>query len=429
MFTRRSARAVIARSLLVVAATTALVAAGCASDDSDSGGDDGGTTDVNAEEVFPAPDPASGDPVTIGVISSSGSDSPTAEQAQRAEAGMQMSIDYANEYLGGIGGQPIELFVCNGEETPAASQDCANQMVNEEVAAVVQPFTGNGSSIVPVLTAAGIPYVTIGAASVEELTMPGAFALTGGLPANLAGFASAAADEGAESFALIAIDVPALIQAADAIGGGIFENAGVELETVPVPVGTADMTPQLEAASENDAVGVIGDLTFCSSFLQAYQTLGLDNPRFLVSICIDPTTLEAYSDIIDGSGMIALATTDPSNEDVQLYGAIAETYGDGVDPNPVISSGESAGAQALLSFVNGMKGITGPIDAAAVLAQIKAVKNALIFMGDGATYTCDGTAISLFANACSDYELIGTVNAEGVMQDVQLVNAGPLLDG
>ena len=48
---------------------------------------------------------------------------------------------------------------------PAGWQDCANQMVNDEVVAVIQPFNSFGSAVVPVITGAGIPYVVLSAAS------------------------------------------------------------------------------------------------------------------------------------------------------------------------------------------------------------------------------------------------------------------------
>src|SRR3546814_12356513 len=71
-----------------------------------------------------------------------------------------MAVEYANEYLGGIGGRPIELVVCGNGATPAGAQDCANQLVEQDVVAVTLPFTGYGEATAPVLPGPGFPPIT-----------------------------------------------------------------------------------------------------------------------------------------------------------------------------------------------------------------------------------------------------------------------------
>ena len=180
-----------------------LVVAACAEDEEPESTDTTEATDStdeaagpSAEEVLGEPNPASGEPVPVGLISSAeATDSVLSANWQNVEQGMTMAVDYANEYLGGIGGRPIDLVICQGGVDPAGWQDCANQMVNDEVTAVIQPFNSFGSVVVPVVTGAGIPYVVLSGASAEELTAPGAFSLTGGLPATLGGIALHAAAE------------------------------------------------------------------------------------------------------------------------------------------------------------------------------------------------------------------------------------------
>ena len=405
--------------LRVVAAllTLALVAAACGDDDDAVSGEDGDPQESDAAEVLGEPNPASGEPVVVGIISASESDSPLSAQFQRVEQGMEAAIEYANEYRGGIAGRPIELFICQGGETPAGSQDCANQMVNREVAAVVSPFTATGASMVPVLAAGEIPFFVLSGASAEELTTPGVFVLTGGYPSTLAAFAADARDSDVEKFTLLATDGPAVLQAAEGLGSMVFGNAGVDYEVIPTPVGTADMTPQLQAAVDGgaDAIGMTGDLTFCSSFLQGYQTLGLDQTRYIISTCIDPTTVEAYASVLEGSMMTGTTGSDPEEE--ALYGAIVDTYGEDIDPDPAVSTGHAAGVIPLLTFVNLMDGFTGDPTPAAVTEQARTATGVPLFLGSGATFTCDGTAIPMLPNVCSAATQLGTVNAEGKIED------------
>src|SRR3546814_12667163 len=84
---------------------------------------------------------------------------------------------------------------------------------------------------------------------------------------------------------MVVIDVPSATQAAEALGGIVFGKAGVEYEVITAPPGTLDLTPQLQAAVDSgaDAIGLTGDVTFCTSFLQAYQTLGLDIPKYMIA--------------------------------------------------------------------------------------------------------------------------------------------------
>jgi branched-chain amino acid transport system substrate-binding protein len=81
------------------------------------------------------------------------------------------------------------LYICENQETPAGGQACANDMVQHGVAAVIEPFTGQGQTEVPTVVKAGIPYITMSGGSTAELTTPGAFALQGGFPAILGAMA------------------------------------------------------------------------------------------------------------------------------------------------------------------------------------------------------------------------------------------------
>jgi branched-chain amino acid transport system substrate-binding protein len=419
--------------LLALLAAGTLVVAACAEGDDD---DDAASTDTTAapaedeggaEAALGEPNPAAGDPVKIGLISSAEADSPLANNWQRVEAGVNMATEYANEYRGGIGGRPIEMVICQGGVDPAGWQDCANQLVNDDVSAVIQPFNSFGSAVVPIVTGAGIPYVVLSAAAIEELTSPGAFSQVGGFPTTLAAIALHAQQHDYTKFGLIGIDVPAVSQAAEFLGAPVFEAAGVGLEFIPAPVGVADMSPQMQAAIDggSDSLGLIGDQTFCASFLQAYQTLGLDVPLYLVATCIDPTMIETYGEAMAGNWLIGFAESDPADPDVVLYGAIADTYGDGVDPNPSKDTGASTGATVLLTLLNQLEGTTD-VTPAGILASIQAGVDVPLFLGGGSLLTCDGTAVPLFANICSAYMLVGTATATGEMEDAELLDTAPL---
>lgn len=389
------------------------------------------TTEAAVETTEPAddplgtPTPADGEPVKIGLITESGGDAVSA-QSQLTETGADIAVQYVNEYRGGLAGQPIELIICGSKATASGASDCANQMVEEDVAAVVWPFTGFGPQQVPIITGAGIPVVAVSGSSNEELSTPNVYIITGGYVGTLGAYARHAQENGVTKFSMITIDVPSATQAAEGIGGIVFGNAGVEYSVVKVAPGTPDMTAQVQAAVAEgaDAIGVTGDVTFCTSFFQAYQALGLDIPKYIIQPCIDPTVIESLGSVLDGS---ILATVTGDGEDDLVYAAMVEEYGDGdIDPDPSVSGGVAAGVSAIMNLWNLIDGADGPVTAEMVAERATTTPDVPIWMSGGLTFTCDGTAIPILPNLCSAQFQIGTVDATGQVSGLAPVDASDL---
>jgi len=411
---------------IAVALALFLVVAGCGDDDESTATP--GNTEP-ADDVLGEPNEATGEPVLVGLITEGGSEA-IGSQSALTEQGAEIAVQYANEYLGGIGGRPIELFVCGNQATPAGAQDCANQMVERDVVAVVLPFTGFGEAEAPIITGAGIAYVSGSGNSAAELTGENAFALTGGFPGTLGAFAQHAKDQGFGKFTMVVIDVPSASQAAEQLGGLVFGNAGVEFETIAAAPGTPDLTPQLQAAVDGgaDAIGVTGDVTFCTSFLQAYQTLGLDTPKYVIGPCIDPTVIESLGPVLEGSFLATNVSAE--GEDADLYAAMLDSYApdEDIDPDPIVSAGVTAGVSSVMNFVRAMSGLSGDVTQESVLAQMQAAVDVPLWLGDGQTFTCDGTAIPIFPNICSASFFVGALSADGQMQNAEPVDPAPLFE-
>lgn len=419
------------RRLLAALLALAVVAAACGDDDdaASDGSGDGEEAAPAPEEVLGEPNEATGEPVKVGLITEGGSEA-IGSQSALTETGAEIAVQYANEYLGGIGGRPIQLVVCGNQATPAGAQDCGNQMVEEGVVAVTLPFTGYGEAQAPVITGAGIAYVTGSGNSAAELTAPGAFALTGGYPGTLGAFAQHAKDQGFGKFAMVVIDVPSATQAAEQLGGIVFGNAGVEFETITAAPGTPDLTPQLQAAVDGgaDAIGVTGDVTFCTSFLQAYQTLGLDVPKYVIAPCIDTTVIESLGDVLAGSYLATNASGESA--DAEIYAAMLAKYAadEDIDPDPIVSAGVSAGVSAVVNLVRAMEGLAGDVTNETVMAQMQAAQDVPLWLADGQGFTCDGSVISVMPNVCSAGFFMGTVTVEGQVEDLSPVDAASLFE-
>ena len=373
--------------------------------------------------------PATLPAVTIGLISDGGGGS-SIGTAALVEQGAKAAVAYQNEYGDGLEGHKIDLYICENQSTPAGGQTCANDMVQKGVVAVVEPFTGQGQTEVPTITAAGIPYITISGASTAELTTPGSFAIDGGFPAYLGAEALSAKQHGYTKVGVLVDNVPAAIQGAEALGGIVFKAAGVGFTVVPVNSGTADMSPQLQSVVSGgaDAVGMVGDVTFCSSFLQAYNTLGLKLPRYVLSTCQDPSILDSATLDKALAGSYITTTTQASKSDLALYGALIKKYDPKASPNPNVSSNQASGVTPVLTLAAIMKGSTEPVTAAGIKTQTETAKNVVVPLSGGLTFTCNGMAIPLLKSVCSSAAALGVIQAgkAGKVTGIKVYNPTPL---
>ncbi len=414
------------RWALATVGVLAVLTAACSSDSNNSTASSTAGSSSADLSALGTPKAATGAPVTIGLITEGGSEA-IGSQSDLTEQGAEIAKQYVNEYLGGLAGRPLDLFVCGNKATPAGAQDCANQMVEKKVAAVVWPFTGQGAAV-PILTGAGIPIIAGSGSSTEELTTPGVFIVTGGYPATLGAFAQDAKDRGIKKFAMVVIDVPAATQGAQALGSLVFKNAGVGFTVITAPPGTPDLSPQLQDAVSQgaDAVGVTGDVTFCTSFLKAYQTLALNITKYVIGTCTDQSVVAALPDALKGS-IDAVTSVTTGSPDLALYAAMLQKYaaGKGIDPNPTKSSGVVAGVSAVLNLVNGMTSFSGDPTPANVLSYWKTAKGN-VFLGGGITFDCSSKPIALIPNICSAQLQVGTVNADGTVSNTKQLDPAPL---
>jgi branched-chain amino acid transport system substrate-binding protein len=373
--------------------------------------------------------PANGTPVTIGLISDAGGSAGVAT-GSLVEQGAKAAVAYVNKYQGGLEGHKIDLFICQNQGTPSGGQACANDMVQRGVVAVTVPFTGQGQTEVPTITGAGIPYITLSGASTAELTTPGAFTLEGGFPAALGAFALSAKQHHYTHVTFLVDNVPAAIQGAQVLGGLVFKAAGVGFTVIPVNTGTADMSPQLQTAVSGgaDAVGMVGDVTFCSSFLQAYNTLALKLPKYVISTCQDPSILDSATLDKALAGSYVATTTHASASDLALYASIIEKYAPKVSTNPSVSSNQASGVAPVLALAAIMKGSTQPVTAAGIKTQAETATNVVIPLSGGLKFTCNGTAIALLKSVCSSAAAIGVIQAgkAGKVTNIKVYNPTPL---
>jgi branched-chain amino acid transport system substrate-binding protein len=418
-------RALRPAALILLTATTLTAAAACSSSSSSTPSSAGtstaggtasaATTSAGLAKYLPGKK-ATGTPVKIGLINNEGS-SPVAEPSTGDAA--VAAADYANAELGGIGGHPIQVIRCAENEDVASATACANEMVQDNVAAVDIGTTGLGNTIVPIITKAGIPYVSATGSSSDELSTPGTFMWTGGFPADLGGMAKLAGEHGYKKVTAFVIDAPSALAGAQQIGTPAFKAAGVALSIEAVPDAVADATPQVTAglSGQPGAVAIVADASTCTSVLQALSTVDPGVPVYANTSCLNSSTLTALGSAMNGVKIFGRSDTESSNPEAQLYRYVMAKY----YPSANASGDSVTGYQGMLGLVRATAGLTGDPTPASIMSAIKAAADVPLPAGAGLTFTCNGKMFPGLPSNCSSGDVVLTIE-NGKATDPQVIS-------
>jgi branched-chain amino acid transport system substrate-binding protein len=424
------------RATAVVLAALLLLAAACGDDDTEdaaAGGESEGTSETTAgasdasdvDDVLGPIDEASGEPVRVGFISDG--------QHEAFDLSVEFDVadattQYVNERLGGIGGRPLELVTCEAKLEPTRATDCANQMVEQEVVAVLVGTTGVSDAVWQPLNDAGLPSFWFAGTAEAMLSDPettfifsNPLGLTVGVPLTVA------EAEGAEKAIAVLIDVPAAVEPFENEGLPAFEDAGIDLELVPVPPGTPDMTAQLQPALDGTGlVHIVGNDSFCVAAFQALATLGYDGAVTAVSPCISDATRTALGDgELEGAIVPTAAPYGVEDETTELYRTVFETYGSDVDTSRAAPANTF---QVIAGFATALDDIDGEITAESIIATAKAMPDRELPGGAGLRVRCNGAAAPDSPAICVRGTLTATLDAEGQTTGFEPTDTDPIGD-
>ncbi|MDH3022559.1 branched-chain amino acid ABC transporter substrate-binding protein [Gordonia sp. CNJ-863] len=390
-------------SVLTLGALTA-----CADDSSDSS---------SAGETSSLPsNAATGDPIKIGFITPEGG----AVTTPMVREGGEAAVEYLNNNAGGIGGHKIDLVVCKQQEEPASATKCANQMVEEKVSAVVSPLGAQGAVMLPIIAGAGIPFVAQAPVSQAEMATPGSFMLSGGIVAVLAGQAATAAKDGLKKVTLIIGDSGDAAASVKALGEPMFKQANVELNVVTIPVGAADLTPQITAglADNPDAVTVLGDTRQCISVLKTLQTVAPDAKKYLIASCLDKPVLDAVgNEAVSGSKAFTTVNLSSDDPSVTLYRSVMAQYAPDTDPAGLAYIGYQ-----VVAALGELNGLEGAVDAQTFKNALSEAKDVPLPAAPGITFTCNGQAFPPLTSLCSKAILVSDVTSDAKLENTVVTN-------
>jgi branched-chain amino acid transport system substrate-binding protein len=343
------------------------------------------------------------EPVLIGMVNMEASGGrQTVENYRR---GTEAAIRYFNAERGGLQDRPVELRACTTAGAPEASAACAHQMVDQKVIAVRGGVDFGSGAALPILKAAGIPYLAGSPLLPPDFTTDGAFTFAPGGVGNAAAADYVATTLKAKKVAVLQADDPGGRNLADAFVKPVLLRRGIapgNITVHPEKVAAADLTGVVQAAvlDRPDAIIVLFPPPACQRIMQASAQLDVRVPMFYIEPCGAPDVLAAGGPGADGAYFLASllnVKANAKNKDVRLYFREIEKYGEGVDPASIETQ---VGFAVTMTVLNRLATIDGVLNAAAVSSAFKSAVAAPGFMSHA--YTCDGKqAVPAYVSVCN----------------------------
>jgi branched-chain amino acid transport system substrate-binding protein len=159
------------------------------------------------------------------------------------------------------------------------------------------------------------------------------------------------------------------------------------------------LTPAFQTAPD----ALVGLITGpgCISTMKAHVTLGAVKPFVLPALCTDADVLNDAGAGAKGTLFVRQTVTiDPKNADVKTYEKAMKRFATSTDPDDLYAQAGFASVMNLASALRLVPAGT-TVDAASATAALKAAKAVPLFLGNGATYSCDGTAFTGLRSLCS----------------------------
>jgi branched-chain amino acid transport system substrate-binding protein len=359
---------------------------------------------------------AHGAPINVGVVSDGRT--PTFDNTVELRAADAVG-KYVNDYRGGFAGRPINLVKCEANGDPGKTSDCANQLIQANVALVIAGAISNNATLHTALHSAHIPLFVFGTGDQSILSDADSTFQLASANAGLSALPIAAAQKHKiAKVNAVVIDVPAATSFYTGVGKRIFDTARVKLNLVAVPPGTPDVTPQITQITSGgkSAVFIIGDETLCIAAIKGLRAANFSGPITTLNYCDDAAIKKAV-----GSGMkgVIMAASSPLGDTkdpgYRLFTAIIHTYGSGsIDPSSAQASNMFS---TILAARDALEGLTGTVTTASIISTIKAMPEKPVPAGGGIRYRCNGKADPSTPAVCT----------RGVLQTILDSNGNPTL--
>lgn len=344
---------------------------------------------------------ASGAPINVFFFNEEGASAAASspESFQAAEA----ATDYVNKNLGGVNGRPLALTHCATLGTPDSVTNCANKAVDAKPDVVVKGVEVQSANAVPIITGAGIPYVTLNAGAPAELTTPTSYVLSAGFASQFAPVVPYMKSKNYKTIGVIYTNVTSLSTALDGTVSKAVKAAGLHYTSAPVDITTGDLTPAYSAlvAKKVDAIMVVTSAGQCAAALKARSSLADTTPLLMSSSCNVSSVLSTVPATVTNGAVFAFLDTSAvaSDADTKTYLAAMKQY----QPSANVGAFAPTSFEAIVDLQRALLTVTDPktLNAKTISDTLAATKGVKLFMGGGQTFSCAGTLFPASPSVCT----------------------------
>ncbi|MHC5794783.1 ABC transporter substrate-binding protein [Lacisediminihabitans sp. FW035] len=388
------------RGATIVALTlgVSLALAACSTTATTPTGSDTGT----ASSALGTPNKATGTPIVFGVLNleSGPVTFPEVVLAEKAAA------EYVNEYKGGIGGHPIKIVSCATDGSPATSQRCANQILDQKPVAILGGADTGAPGAIPVWERADLAYLGgVPFTPVEQNSKNAVIFSSVSTADNAAASVYAAKTLGAKSAAVIYTSDTQGTASAEGAIIPTMTNAGItKITRIAIAPTASDVS-----AAVATAVGASPDVIYvdapaaCPNILNSLKQLGNQAKILGIDPCTSPAAIKGANGGADGL-YFASPVLDPGagTAETKLYLAALKKY---APADIALDSLAALGFQTVINVQAALaKFSTADLTKDKILAAFTTGSDHANFMGH--PYTCDGKQLAGATAVCNAFQQI-----------------------
>ncbi len=351
------------------------------------------------------------DPIKIGMINQE--DTPIGSFPEVRFAA-EAAVNWINAELGGVDGRPLEFHWCITPFSPEQSQVCAQEMVQEEVDALVGGINVMSQASFPILEQNGIPVVGGIPAGLTEQRSALSFTFSGGSSGGLAAFMKHAADNGAKKAVIAYGEFDAFEVAAADYGAVVGEYLGLDVKLVRFPVIAADFLPVLNQAIEfeADAVVIAAVDSSCVSIMNTFKELEIDAQLYLVGACAADHVIEAA----DGANIGVVFNSEGPPDDADVEGTLFDEVTNRYNTGPAQAAG-TVGFRGMMNLYGVLVELGGDqITRQAIIDTLRQSVDHESFWGH--PYTCDGQQVPGLPALCAPQQTLFMMESVGEVEFV-----------
>jgi branched-chain amino acid transport system substrate-binding protein len=383
--------------LAAVALLTACSNSSSSTTSSSAAATDTSSASSSASDPFATPNKATGTPIVVGLLNLEQGPVTFPGYRQAAEA----AASYINDYMGGVGGHPLQIESCPTDGQPATSQRCANQILDKKPAFILGGADTGAPGAYPVWERAGLAVVgAVPFTPVEQNYKNGIIFSAIAGPDNAAA-ATYASQQGAKTGTVVYTSDTQGTRTGDGAKQYMKNLGFTTVNSVPVAPTAADVSTQAATVvTQNPDTVFVTTPVGCGSMLKSLDQLGFKGTKLVIDPCADPKVIAAAGNGANGMTWGGPINPPASDADSTLMMAVLQKYAPDAAPITITFMG----LQAVMNIQKYLSPIADSLTEASIVGAFQKGTDNPNFAAH--PFTCDNKQIPGSISICNGYQHI-----------------------